>query len=145
MACIHLKQKLNNSLYCKKHDQQIDILQCLCCPDLEYKRKKFKPMKKVSKRLIEAQTYRWSIIYPTLTRCAVCGAENGIELNEVYEGARRGASMTYGFVIPLCHYHHDRFHHDRSFALVYKKMFQQEFEKTHSRDEFIKIMHKSYL
>ena len=81
-------------------------------------------------------------IIPTLN---YWNKNNIIDLNEVYEGARRQASMTYGFIIPLCRQCHTRFHNDREFALKYKKMFQQEFEKTHTRQEFINIIHKSYL
>lgn len=145
MACVYLKQKLNNTLWCKKHNVAVDILQCMGCKDLEYKKVKLTLPKKATFRLIEKQKNRFSIIYRDLTKCAICGSKHAIELNEVYEGARRGASMVNGFVIPMCREHHRQFHSNRAFALKYKKMFQQEYEKNHTRDDFINLIHKSYL
>lgn len=149
MGCIYLKKKLNNTLYCKLHKKQVAIADCLQCNNVIYKHFDTKTLKKVSTGLIEKQKKRFSIIYRDLNFCAVCDLKHvksqRVDLNEVYEGARRQASMTYGFIIPLCRQCHTRFHNDRDFALKYKRLFQQEFEKNHSRDEFINIIHKSYL
>lgn len=88
---------------------------------------------------------RYSIIYKDLTKCALCPSKIGIEKNEVYEGAKRGASIKHGFVIPLCEIHHKKFHNNRKFALSIKRQFQEEFEKTHTREEFLSIIHRNYL
>ena len=53
--------------------------------------------------------------------------------------------MKHGLVVPLCHTHHVRFHNDREFALWFKRLGQLTFEETRTREEFIKIFHKSYL
>lgn len=149
MNCVYLKQKLNRTMYCKKKKQLINFSDCSCCSMKEYNNSKHNTLKKITPTLIEKQKNRFSIIYHNLNVCCSCRLKsskyNKIDLNEVYEGAKRQASMTYGFIIPLCRQCHTRFHNDREFALKYKKMFQQEFEKTHSRQEFLNIIHKNYL
>ena len=150
--CKYLKIKLNRCLECKKQNKLINVKDCANCPLKEYKMH-YKalntvqnPIKKYSKKRIKAEKERFSIIYQDLTKCAVCGSKQGhIDNNEVYEGAKRGVSMKYGFIIPLCYDCHKRFHNDREFALIYKRKFQKEYEKTHSRSEFINIIHRNYL
>lgn len=88
---------------------------------------------------------RYSIIYDDLSKCAECKNTFGIEKNEVYEGSKRITSMKNGFVVPLCQSCHRRFHNDRQFALKYKMMFQRAYELDHSREEFINLIHRSYL
>ncbi len=111
---------------------------------------------KSNKPLLKKRTYkqtkkekqRYSIIYKDLTKCCVEGCLTpyyNVEKNEVYEGAKRTASIKNGFVSPFCKFHHDQFHNDRSFALYYKRMFQKEYERNHSRKDFLKIIHVNYL
>ena len=88
---------------------------------------------------------RYSIIFEDLSKCAECKSTFRIEKNEVYEGSKRVASMKHGFVVPFCCECHRRFHNDRLFALKYKKMFQRAFESEHTREEFLSIIHRSYL
>ena len=96
MACVYLKQKLSNTLWCKKHNVAVDILQCMGCKDLEYKKVKLTLPKKATFRLIEKQKNRFSIIYRDLTKCAICGSKQVIELNEVYEGGFNDGKKTCG-------------------------------------------------
>lgn len=127
--CILLKKEV--PIYCK-------------CDDIEYKEKKV--LKKATYSRAKKEKKRFSIIYQDLTKCAECGSKIGhIDKNEVYEGSKRVASMKHGFVVPLCQQCHRRFHNDRIFALKYKKMFQRAFESEHTREEFLNIIHKSYL
>lgn len=100
--------------------------------------------KNKSNKLAKLERKRFSLIYTNLNKCACCPGQQ-VHKNEVFEGAKRSISMKYGFVIPLCPKHHDMFHNNREFALKYKKMFQKEFEKTHTREEFLKIIHHNYL
>lgn len=144
--CINLKQKLDRTLYCKKLKKSISINQCGDCLYKQFKEiKTLNALKKISFRRNKAQKERFSIINHPLDKCAVCGSKNGVQLNEVYEGAKRGVSMKYGFVVPLCDKHHKQFHNDRSFALKYKKMYQAKYEQTHTREEFLKLVHRNYL
>lgn len=145
-TCKYLKQKLDRTLYCKKLDKAITFNMCSNCIYKEYKiNKTTKALKKANFGLIDKQNKRFSIIYRDLSKCAKCGTKNNVELNEVYEGAKRQVSMVNGFVVPLCKTHHKMFHNDREFALVYKKLFQLQYEKEHTRDEFLKLIHHNYL
>lgn len=164
--CKYLKQKLNRTLECKKQNKIINIRECNGCKYRKYttschqlnkcRQKSPKIVSLSNNRQIKKRTYkqskkekeRYSIIYQDLSKCCVNGCLTpyyNVEKNEVYEGAKRGASIKYGFVCPLCKNHHDQFHNDRNFALYYKKMFQKEFEKKHSKQEFINIIHCNYL
>lgn len=145
-TCMYLKQKLNKGLYCKKQKMLIKLSNCNCCAFKQYKSKtNINTLKKTTLKQNKKEKNRFSIIYPCLTKCAVCGLKMGVQKNEVFEGAKRGVSMQHGFVIPLCDTCHKRFHNDRSFALIYKKKFQAKYEETHSREEFLNLIHHNYL
>lgn len=68
-----------------------------------------------------------------------------------FEGtARRRLSEKYGLKIWLCHRHHTTdprysIHYQKALDLDLKRIAQKEFEKTHTREEFIDIFTKSYL
>lgn len=87
---------------------------------------------------------RFSILTDNLTKCYACPNPK-LHINEVYEGAKRIASMKYGCCIPLCYDCHYRFHHDRQFALKFKKECQKQFIKTYPDLDFISIFHRNYL
>jgi len=149
--CKHLKQGFYGKITCKKKKRLISICDCKNCKFKEYEnaimynnKRKITLKKKTYKQSKKEKT-RFSIIYKDLTKCAKCGSTYNVQKNEVYEGSKRGISIKYGFVIPLCETCHNRFHSDRQFALYYKKMFQKEFEKTHTRDEFTSIFYRNYL
>ena len=149
--CKYLKQKFNNKLECKIQNKIIKIYDCSNCKYKEYDNKKQCSLKKKTSlknrtyKQIKKEKARFSIIYTDLTKCAKCSSKIKIEQNEVFEGAKRSISIKYGFVIPLCKTCHTRFHNDREFALSIKKHFQKEYEKEHTRDEFINIIHRNYL
>ena len=144
--CVYLKQKLNRSLFCRFYKTPIIIGKCADCQNRKFKEiEGNSTLKKATFRLIEAQSKRFSILNQPLTKCAECGLKNGIELNEVFEGAKRSVSMKHGFVVPLCKKCHERFHNDRSFALKYKRLYQAKYEESHSRADFINLIHHNYL
>ncbi len=83
-------------------------------------------------------------------RCYVCGAIRGLHDHHIYAGtAKRAISEKYGFKVYLCAQHHNMsefgVHFDRSLDLRLKKRCQKEFEKTHSRKEFINIIGENYI
>lgn len=49
----------------------------------------------------------------------------------------------------LCHEHHNTsnnsVHFNREMDLKLKRLYQEEYEKNHTREEFIKIIGKNYL
>ena len=63
--------------------------------------------------------------------------------------ANRRNSEIHGFKVNLCVGHHrgsnKAVHNDRETDLLLKKMCQEEYEKTHTRQEFVQIIGKSYL
>ncbi len=48
-------------------------------------------------------------------------------------------------VCPFCKTCHTQFHNDIMLNLFYKVMFEKEFLKTHSKEEFIKIFGQDYI
>lgn len=91
---------------------------------------------------------RYSILN-NLDKCFFCGKPAQC-IHEVYYGtANRKISIENGFCVGLCHYHHNMsnisVHYDRKMDLKLKQIYQKEYEKTHTRNEFIKLIGKSYL
>lgn len=81
--------------------------------------------------------------------CLVCGSPY-IEMHHVFYGtANRSVSDKYGYVVPLCNYHHtgaDGVHGgNKSLDDYLKRMMQERFEQTYSRERFIEEFGKSYL
>lgn len=82
--------------------------------------------------------------------CYVCGARSGLHTHHCYAGvANRAQSEKYGFKVYLCARHHNLseygVHFDNGLDLRLKRKCQRAFERTHSREEFIKIIGKNYL
>jgi hypothetical protein len=81
--------------------------------------------------------------------CYVCGTNAGIERHHVFGGPYRNKSDKYGFMRDLCAEHHRNgkysAHRNRSLNLWLKQECQREFEKSYSREEFIREFGKSYL
>lgn len=133
--------------YCRLHRKEITLSCCRECVNKEYKQ--YKPLKSRSNKLVAKEKKRFSIIYPSLSNCCVCGLKTGdyderiktytrVEKNEVFSGSYRTISMEDGMVAPMCIYCHDEFHHNTMMNLKYKVKFQKEYMKTHTLDEFIK-------
>lgn len=92
---------------------------------------------------------RYSILN-NLDECYFCG-RNKENIHEVYSGANRQTSIKNGFCVGLCFRCH-RFVHDGSsypqngtMDNHLKVTYQKEYEKTHTREEFIRLIGKSYL
>jgi hypothetical protein len=143
MNCKYLKlrsKKYNKYWYCSKYKKEVSAY-CKECKEIEYK--EYKPIKLRSNKLNKREKQRFSIIYQDMTKCAVCGSKP-VEINEVFEGAYRQASIKYGMCMPMCHNCHQRFHNDREFALYYKIMFQNKFVENNSLEEFLEIFKIDY-
>lgn len=80
--------------------------------------------------------------------CLICGSPY-TEVHHIYFGhGRRRISDREGFIAYLCQEHHrGRYspHGNREADLRLKERCQRVFEKTHSRQEFIALIGKSYL
>ena len=101
-------------------------------------------MRNKSYKITKLERNRKSIITNDLEHCYVCGSRKQ-HLHEIYYGNNRNNSLIYDMVMPICFECHHRIHNDIEMDLYYKKLFQKEFEKTHTREKFIKIFYKSYL
>ncbi|MEG1662526.1 MAG: hypothetical protein RR338_00915 [Clostridia bacterium] len=82
--------------------------------------------------------------------CYACGRIDGLHLHHIYGGAaNRKISDKNGFTVYLCAYHHNMsnfgVHFDKRLDLILKKECQREYEKTHSRKEFMALIGKNYL
>lgn len=82
--------------------------------------------------------------------CWFCGRVDGLERHHIYGGnPNRRISETNGFVVWLCHDHHNEppygVHFNREMSLALKRECQTAFEKTHSREEFMRLIGRNYL
>ena len=92
----------------------------------------------------------------SIKQCYLCMALYGdysykyVEDHHIFFGtANRRNSEKHGFKVNLCLGHHresnEAVHNNRETDLLLKKMCQEEYEKTHTRQEFVQIIGKSYL
>lgn len=99
-------------------------------------------MKRKSNKLANLERNRYSIFTDNYKTCYYCGiGRSQLDIHEVYGGSNRQRSMKYGLCVPLC-----RACHSNEYVIQdLRKWCQREYEKKHSRDEFIEIIGKSYL
>lgn len=91
---------------------------------------------------------RYSIL-TNLDKCFFCGRPAEC-IHEVFFGtANRRISIENGFCVGLCHKEHNlsnkSVHKDREMDLKLKRAYQKEYMKTHTKEEFIRLIGKSYL
>ena len=91
---------------------------------------------------------RFSILN-NLDKCYFCGKKAEC-IHEVYFGtANRKISIKNGFCVGLCNNHHNMtnnsVHKNRKMDLKLKELYQKEYEKTHTRQDFITLIGKSFL
>lgn len=82
--------------------------------------------------------------------CFFCGRQGYTEVHHIFFGNPwRTISENNGFTVRLCpECHRVRStapHNNRQNDLLLKRMAQREYEKTHSREEFMKLIGRSYL
>lgn len=90
-----------------------------------------------------------SIITDDYDHCYLCGRwlVNG-EIHHVFGGSNRKNSEKYGLTVRLCHTCHNEPPHGVHFDPIVRHALQREaqliFEKTHSREEFMRIFGRNY-
>ena len=81
--------------------------------------------------------------------CFITHRTYGLHKHHIYGGANRRISEEHGFyiwLVPELHNMSDRgIHFDKGFDLWIKQLCQTEYEKTHSRDEFMALIGRNYL
>lgn len=83
----------------------------------------------------------------TNKRCYFCGKPE-VQLHHIYGGCNRKISDRNGFTVWLCVEHHTGnkgVHNCEQLSLVLKQRQQEQFEETHTRQEFIKLIGRNYL
>lgn len=82
-------------------------------------------------------------------QCLVCHTKIGLHKHHVYYGPLRKMSEENGFTVWLCGRHHnlspEGVHSDRELDLEIKRLGQHIYEKSHSREEFMRLVGKNYL
>ena len=82
-------------------------------------------------------------------QCYFCGSTVSLEKHHIYMGALRPKSERNGFFVWLCSFHHrdgkNGVHGNRELDLQLKSECQREYEKTHSRQEWMKLIKRNYL
>ena len=140
MSCKYLSKALNGKIKCKYYKRYIDYnVDCKNCSNRNLVRNK--PIKNKTNKQKRLEKNRYSIFTTNLNKCYYCGKEGKMELHEVYGGSNRTRSIKNGLVVPLC-----RICHSNEEIIQYLRIkLQKEFEKTHSREEFIKLIGKNYI
>lgn len=128
----------------KKNNKKEEILygRGLMFPKMKYKKRK-----KHKKSILQNETDR---------HCFLCMMAGNYQLYDVlhehhifFGTANRKKSEEYGMKVNLCLTHHETgehaVHKDRDTDMKLKRIAQEKFEETHSREEFRKIFGKSYL
>lgn len=145
MRCLYLTVRSKNYikyLYCRKHKKRITFDNCKKCVD--FKLNETYKLKNKSKKLVNAERKRFSILTNNLKICYVCGKKKD-HIHEIYKGANRQISIRNGFCVPLCNECHIKTENDVDFLRSLQIECQKAFEKNHTREEFMKLTGKSYL
>lgn len=109
----------------------------------EIKKSANKIMQKSSK-LAKLERERYSILTNNLDKCYLCNRKKK-HIHEIYKGCNRQVSMKNGFCIPICDICHTETEINSDLDKKLKQKCQIEFEKKHTRVEFIAIIGKSHL
>lgn len=110
-----------------------------------------KPQKRRKKR-----QHKKSILQQKDGRCYLCMKLKGdtrlhqvTHEHHIFGGSNRGRSEAEGLKVYLCLQHHidgpEAVHNNKKHMRILQQDGQREFEKTHSREEFMQIFGRNYL
>lgn len=145
MKCKHITtrfKKYKPYYFCRYFRKVITIDECKNC--LNRILSKNKPIKKRSNKLSKLERDRYSIFTDDMSCCWKCkrtSKQIKIDPHEVYGGSNRLRSIKNGFVVPLCRECHGR----EEVIEEIRKQCEEIYERDHSKDDFIRIIGKSYL
>ena len=87
-------------------------------------------------------------IIQTEKECYFCH-KTSVHKHHIYFGGNRKVSEKNGFTVYLCPEHHnmsnDSVHRDIGMDTALKRLCQREYEQTHTREQFLRIIGKNYL
>ena len=138
MSCKYLSKALNGKLRCKYKKQIITLQTCKNC--LNFILATNKPISKRSSKLNKLEKERDKNLIKN-GYCEYCGIYSQLDSHEVYSGCNRKRSILNGFVALICR----NCHQNEKIIAELKIKYQKEYEKTHTREEFIKLIGKSYI
>lgn len=151
MICKHLTKRSYQRkayIYCRSKKEVITFDDCKKCLKFESREylKVNKPMKKKSNKLAKLEKARKSILIDDMEHCIghLVFKVSKIprdDIHEIYGGRNRITSIKNDFTAPLCR----QCHENKFIQQWLKEICQKEYEKTHTREEFIKLIGKSYL
>lgn len=99
-------------------------------------------MRQKSNKLAKLEKNRYSIFTDNYSVCYYCNNHRDqLDMHEVYGGSNRQRSMKYGLCVPLCR----RCHSNETIIKDLRIWCQKKYEMDHTRDEFIKLIGKSYI
>lgn len=140
--CIYLTQRTKKYMayfFCRLNRQQITLSKCKNCSERKYK--EIKAIKKKTNKLAKLERQRDK----NLTKagiCECCGRySERLDPHEVYGGSNRKRSIKYKFVKLIC----PKCHSSENKIMQLRIDTQKEYEENHTREEFIKLIGKSYL
>lgn len=142
MICKNLRKrskKYKVIFYCKAKRKEITLDKCKECKYKEYK--EIKKIRQKSKKLAKLEKQRDKDIIKSGV-CEYCGRfSSRLDPHEVYGGSNRKRSIKHKFVKLIC----PKCHGNEEIIMKLRIDAQKEYEKTHTREEFIQIAGKSYL
>ena len=160
--CDNLKKKIDGKCYCRVIKKNVTPADCCSCAFRETKQDKTykytlksKTTLKSSKNRLKSKTTkqrkledsRYSVFTTDLKHCYFCdGKVPKDDLHELLQGRNRSNSIKYGFVLPLCRYHHDLMHDDVELQEEWKQRCESYFiSNIGTKEEFIDIFKRNYL
>ena len=140
MSCKYLSKALNGKIKCKYHKRYINYkVDCENCSKTIFVRNK--PIKKVSAKRMKLEKERDKNLVKK-GKCDYCKKYcDKLDAHEVYGGSNRTRSIKNGFVALICR----ECHQNPEIIQELKKQYQAKYEYTHSREEFIDLIGKSFL
>lgn len=145
--CLFLRQRSKKGqlyYYCTNCQKKGIIKQneCYICELKEYKQ--YKKMQNKTKKSINLEKNRYSILTHNLEKCYLCPNKKD-DIHEIYAGSKRIISIKNGFCIPICRKCHSKIQNNEEKMLKLKIECQKKYEESHSREEFMKMVGKNYL
>ena len=142
MICKHITKRSYQRkayLYCRYKKKKITFKNCEKC--LKFEPRVNKSINKRSSKQNKLERDRDKGIEKT-GYCECCGKwSSRLDPHEIYGGSNRKRSIKNNFVKRICR----QCHCNEELIMNLRKEVQKEYEENHTREEFIKIIGKSYL
>lgn len=142
MKCVNFTVRTKDYekyFFCREQRKNITFNDCTNCPYKKYK--KFYEIKSKSKKLAMLERQRDKKV----VKVGICDYCNNfsehLDPHEVYGGSNRKRSINHNFIKMLCR----ECHSNPDVINELRIDMQNEFEKEHTREEFIYITGKSYI